>query len=498
MKFTILSDYRKYRLLEMLPGSLVWITLILAISLSFLKPLWMVYFIVLFDFFWMIKVVYMSAFLITAYRKYKKDISIDWLSKCEEKERFKNIHHLLFIPTYNESWEVIKTTFEKLIEVRYPLDKMIIVFAAEERTKEISVANAKRAKEEFGDKFGHFFISEHPGDIEGEVAGKGANVSYAGKKVKEELIDKLDIPYKNIIVSTFDVDTVVHPEYFSYLTYKYLTHKNPTKSSYQPIPLFNNNIWDAPALMRVASNGTTFWLMSEQTRPERLLTFSSHSMPWQALVDVDFWQTDVVSDDSRIFLQCYVEYDGDYETTPLYIPLSMDAVLAENLWESLKNLYKQQRRWAWGSENIPFMIWHFMKAKQIPFKKKWKHVFNQIEGMWSWATAPLLIFILGYLPLAMVGGVEKTSVVAQNAPYALQWILTVANLGLLMSMILGTLLLPPRPDRYKKRKYFTMVIQWVLLPVSMVLFGSFPAIEAQTRLMLGKPLGFYVTKKSRK
>src|SRR3989338_2553647 len=138
--------------------------------------------------------------------------------------------------------------------------------------------------------------------------------------------------------------------------------------------MFSNNIWDSPAIMRVAATGTTFWSMSEQVRPERLLTFSSHSMPWQALVDVGFWQTDVVSDDSRIFVQCLLHYDGQYAVVPLHMPIYMDTVLSDNLWKSLKNLFKQQQRWGWGSENIPFLIWHFSKNKAIPLRVRLRHI----------------------------------------------------------------------------------------------------------------------------
>ncbi|MBI4276287.1 hypothetical protein HY629_00410, partial [Candidatus Uhrbacteria bacterium] len=320
---------------------------------------------------------------------------------------------------------------------------------------------------------------------------------YAGHEAQKR-IDTLKIPYEQVIVSAFDVDTVVHPQYFAYLTYRYMTHPNPTRTSFQPVALYNNNMWDSQAIVRVASFGTTFWLMTELARPDRLFTFSSHSMSFQALVDVDFWEKRIVTEDSRIFLQCFLYYDGKYEVTPLYIPVSMHTVTVESWWRSLVNLYKQQRRWAWGVEHFPYMLHHFRKNRRIPWRTKLKYVWNLGEGMYSWATAPLLIFLLGRVPKYFATPELTRTVLYQTAPSVLWWLMTAAMVGILASALVSLLLLPPRPETQPRFVWLIMILQWLLLPVTLVFFGSIPAIDAQTRLMLGKYLGFWVTEKSKK
>ncbi len=489
----------KYRLLEIIPGALVWATLIGLIILAFVKTMWAIYFIIIFDVYWLVRVFYMCIYIIYSWRQYQRSLKIDWQKKLEEKfaGQWEDIYHLIILPTYTEPLSVLEATFEHLIKVKYPLKKFIVVLAGEERDKENFLSYAKVIQEKFGDKFYQLLITVHPQGIPGDLPGKGSNAHWAGKKAKE-FIDQQGIPYEKVLVSNFDVDTWPHPQYFSYLTYTFLSlspHRR-LRASYQPVAIYNNNIWESPALIRMVHNSTTFWLFTDLARPERLFTFSSHSMSFKALVDVGFWQRDIVTEDSRICLQGIVRYHGDYEVVPMYIPVSMNTAYEGSFWGSLKNQYKQIRRWAYGVENFPYMVWHMWGDKKISFFKKARYIWNQLEGTYSWATAPIVIFIMGWLPLHLVTNQEKTNLLVQNAPIILQYLMDFAMIGLALSAFLSVVMLPPRPRKHKRYKYLLMVFQWVLFPYCMIVFGSIPAIDAQTRLMLGKYLGFNVTKKT--
>jgi len=73
------------------------------------------------------------------------------------------------------------------------------------------------------------------------------------------------------------------------------------------------------------------------------------------------------------------------------------------------------------------------------------------------------------------------------------------SIGIASSAILSIILLPPKPEGIRWRHYLLYVVQWAFLPITLIIFGSFPALEAQTRLMLGGRfrLGFWVTPKRR-
>jgi len=484
------------RFLEILPGTLVWTTLILSVLFSFVRPLWMVYFVMVFDLYWLFRIVYNLPFLVISWARYRSALRRNWQKDAEALPGYADVHHLIFLPMSKEDEIVAMDTLEILSRSTYPASRMMIVLAGEarcgvERFEQI----AKTAEERFGSRFFRFFWTIHPADQVGDIIGKGSNLHWAAEHVVPRVL-ALGLDPKNVIVSSFDIDTIVHPQYFSCLTYKYLTEPDPTRTSYQPVPLYNNNLWQSPAPVRVSMFGTTFWLMMEQAHPEGMMTFSSHSMSLQMLLDVGYWQRDVVSEDSRIFLQGFIHYDGAYRVTPIHLPVSMDTVMAGDYWKALIALYKQQRRWAWGVENFPYMVEQFAAHPKMSLWTKIAWIFKQLEGSYTWATAAFLIFLLGHLPFLVAPEQFRSFAIFQNTPFTLEWLMRFSMVGLFVSATLALTLLPPRPRELRHvNAYGIMLLQWILLPVTFIVFGAIPALDAQTRLMFGKRLGFFVSPK---
>ncbi len=495
MAANITYQYGQNRRWEIVPGVFVWATLVLAIGLSFIAPFWVVVFVIVFDLYWLFRVVYFIFHLLSAWRQYRHATRVDWFSKLGSLPRATRIHHLIFLPTYQEELNVVRPTLEALQGSVFSKERMIVVLAGEKKDEERFRRVAHTIEKEFGHVFGKLIVTVHPSGQAGEIPGKGSNLAYAARETAKILARDLpQVRDEDVIVSAFDIDTIAHPQYFANLTYVYCTVKNPERASYQPVALFSNNIWTSPAPVRIAAFGTTFWLMSELARPERLWTFSSHSMPWTMLKDVGFWQTNVVSEDSRIFLQGFLHYHGDYRVEPIFLPVSLDTVTGKNYWQALMALYKQQRRWAWGVEHLPVMMDAFHRDPTITRWKKFQYVFNHLEGMYTWATAPVLIFALGWLPLLFA---PQGDALIAAAPFTLRHLMQLAMVGVLASGVLSLTMLPPRPKDARASAWFVMIAQWALLPVTFIMFGALPAIDAQTRLMIGKYLGFNVTKKSR-
>jgi hypothetical protein len=133
--------------------------------------------------------------------------------------------------------------------------------------------------------------------------------------------------------------------------------------------------------------------------------------------------------------------------------------------------------------------------QRIPWSNKLVQIMRLFEGHFSWATAPLILTFVAWLPLYLNHQFSYSSL-AHNLPNITSQILTIASISLIVTIFISLISLPPKPPRYRGVRVIFMIAQWALLPVTSMCFSAFAAINAQTRLMLGKYLEFYVTEKA--
>ena len=546
---------RAQRVIEMIPGLMTWTTLLGMVVFSFLLPAWAAIFVIVFDIYWIHKAFYISIFSLVGQRDVVEGKRINWWERCQNivhpkqyrdllQDRVKHLReslreisffsfherhivkqeikrtkknlketaalipreneimdwrdviHVILLPTAGEPAEIIEPAIRSLAESNFPKGQMIVLLATEEREdSKTRLPKVEYLKKKFDGIFRDFLVTTHI-VAAGELKCKASNAGFAARELQKYL-DARNIDYKRVIFSNFDCDSVAHREYFAALTYHYITDPKRLQRAYQPLPMYHNNLWDTNAFVRLVVTGSSFWHLYQSTRQE-MVTFSSHSEPFDTLVKVGFWPVNMISEDSIIYWKCLAYFHGDYRVQPIPLPISLDAVLAETYWKTLINQYKQKRRWAYGIENFPVTMRAIWPDKLINLRTKLRVTFEMLEGHYSWATTSFILTFLGWLPLFLGGTSFRGSVLAHNLPFITKTLVTLGMLGLCISIPMSLLSLPPRPKKYHWSRHLLMLFQWILIPLVGFL-SAFPAVDSQTRILLGKYFGeFWVTEKMRK
>lgn len=522
-------DWR-YRFFEILPGFISWGIILLPFILSIINPVWAAYFIIMFMLAWLVKAFGFAFRTLQGYGRLERQMRMDWhgyLSDLVDPEQTakklsdgqiqipswhqknlksylgmenrinpNNVMQAIIIATYNESLEILEPTIQAILESNFDHKRMILMIAYEERGGPVISATTKELIAKYGDRFYHAEAIMHPRDLLGEVVGKGGNITYAGRWLKKYISVKKLNP-DEVIVTTLDSDHRVHRNYFSAMTYAYIIDENHKYKSFQPIPMFLNNIWDVPAPMRVLATGNSFWNLIVSARPHLMRNFAAHSQSLETLIDTDFWSVRTIVEDGHQFWRTYFRYDGRHDVTPIYVPIFQDAVLDVTYIKTLKAQFIQLRRWAYGASDVAYVATrgYFIKNKVPKWDLTFK-IFRLLENHISWATAPLILAGSAWLPI-FINPNAKNEIIAHQLPRIASNINTFIAAGILITVFLSLKMLPPRPPRYKAHKHVFMVLQWVLLPISSIVYGSFAALYSQTRLILGLYLDrFDVTAKA--
>jgi len=496
------KDKKLIRFFEILPGALSWGTIIILFFFALFSPKYLAIFMIFFIVLWLVRVIFMSYRLIHGYVLHSREMKIDWnslLEKLPPKDSWRKIYHIVLVPTYKEDIDIIRGSIDSVHNADYPKDRIIYVLATEERDKENVRGYVEILKRESKNKFLNFLVTEHPDNLPDEIKGKGPNITYAMKEILPT-IEKMKIPFKDIIVTNMDTDNIMDRKYLSCLTYKYLTTPDVMHKSFQPLPMYFNNIWDVPMPMRLIGMGSSAWQIIVSSRISRLRNFSSHAQSLEALVAIDFWAKDTIVEDGHQFWRSYFKFQGNHQAVPIFVPIYQDAILGSNIFMTIKEQYLQKKRWSWGVSDIPYVFFHAIKDKQIHWFDRLANSLILLESHWSWATISLILALYTWIPL-LVHPDFGNSVLAFNFRHIYTYIVAAAYIGMITTLVISTLLvLPRRKGRSSNMRIFW---DWVLtpfvMPITNIFFSSIPALDSQTRLMLGwKPKVFRVTIKVRK
>ena len=522
-----------YRFLEILPGAISYGAIILLFILSLIDPVLGAVYLFALIASTLVKAVGVAYRTVQGYEVIKRAGRVDWRKRVEDlshpheaferlrdddnksyhfDEHIENlkmmaamgkeypnpdkIYHVVIMTAYNEGEDVLGPSIEAVQNTTFPNDHIIFALAYEERGGEAIEQTAKHLKAQYKGVFRDFLLVKHPANLSGEVVGKGPNLTYAGKAVARYVEEK-HLPVENIIVTSLDSDNHMAPKYLDSVAYEFITHPNRQRLSYQPVSLFMNNIWDAPAPTRVIAVSNSFFNVISTMRPHTLRNFASHSQPLQALEAMDFWSKRTIVEDGHQYWRSLFFFSGDYSVLPIRIPIYQDAVMDDTFWKTVKAQFVQVRRWYYGASDVAYVGSRlFAKSGQriMPFWQLFPKFWRLLDGHITLAIMAPLITFGGWVPMIM--NLSSHTMVAYNLPNIVSVIETVASIGLLITVLVSFRMLPKRPARYRKGRNILMIIQWILMPITSILYQSVAAYYAQTRLMLGKYMEkFDVTRK---
>lgn len=511
-----------YRFFEILPLVLSFSMLALLFVLSAVSTTLAAFFVLVYIFIYLTRAVAVAIRSLHGYSVMRKNQSYDWLVLLRELEQGKvgtrqirrpvwhegqvnqrggerlsvkpsQLFHAIIIPTLNESREVIEPTIQSIIASNYPMEQVIFVLAYEERGGEAVERQAIELVDQYKSHFYHAFAVKHPRGIPNEALAKGGNATYAGKALLD-YVRRAGLDPLRVVVTTLDADNHPDKEYLACLSYTYCACPDPVGAAFQPVSIYSNNIWDAPAPMRVLATGNSIYTIVMSMRPHALRNFSSHAQGMASLIKTDFWSVRTIVEDGHQFWRSYFAFDGKYVVYPLHVPIYQDAVLARTYRKTLKAQFVQLRRWAYGASDIAYVVDKgFYHKNSVPKFDLIGKTLRLTEGHVTWAVAPILSLVGGFVPVIF----HSHSLVANQLPTIVSQIQTYALLGLLVTVYLCLKTLPPKPARYKRHRTLFMIAQWVYLPFTTVIYNSFAAIYSQTRLALGKYMDYFdVTEKA--
>jgi hypothetical protein len=491
------------RALDAIPGCLAWVALLFSIASAIAFPRVLLLIAALLGFYSAVRFLFAGIANVMGLRKIREWEAIDWYTRYQETAEedalpWDAVHHVVIVPNYKEPAEILSRTLDQLA-IQYEATKRLTVVLAMEAGEEGCVEKAERLREQYAPCFANLYFTVHPRGLPGEMQCKSANQAWAARWVKRKLVDEKGYSLDHIVVTTMDADTLWHKDYFYALTYLFATTPERLLRFWQAPIRYHTNIWDIHPLLRIVNAYSTAFELAYLAAPWWIpMPMSSYSMSLKLLDSSGYWDPDVIADEWHMFIKAYFARDGQVMLDRIFLPFSATAVTGDNLWQAIVNRYSQTLRHAWGSKEVGYIVAKMLEHPEIEFPTSFKLLFRVAHDILLAGAGWVILTAGAQLPFlfnpTLLGQVLGEGI--NNPAYLLLQIsfVLVAILGIVF-WFQDVIVRPPRTHPQTWSERLLTLLSFPLLPFLTLIFVALPTIQAQTRLMMGTPLRFKVSKK---
>ena len=476
---------------EMFVPLTAWLIILLPFALSPFRPAVVAYLIIAFDLYFLYKSIVTAYYASLSYAQINFHNTIAYCEKLIQIKKSKKIKHFVIIPNYKEPLYKLKETIKAIAEADYPFKNISIVLAFESREAEAK-EKEENIRKEFGKNFEKIFAFYHT-LLEGEAPGKASNQTFAAKSLHKYCIEQ-GLSSEDIMITVCDADSLMPKNYFSYLTFEFLNDNDRKTHFYWAPVLLYNNFWELPFFVRMQATLSSILRLAFLSQKSNLIHISTYSTNLYLLEKINFWDVDIIPEDWHVYFQAFFAFGEKVETRPLYTIINGDAVYSGSFLKTLVNRYEQEKRWAWGVTDISYFLNNFFITPHIPLLVKVKKFLYLFETHLLWPTAFFILTVSSFIP-ALLNPAFNRTVLGFLLPQLTGFILTLATILLFFYTYLD-FRLRHRLNQKTKLIYIPfLLIQWYFLPVVSFVLSALPALDAHTRLLLGKKITYKVTEK---
>ncbi len=499
-EFVEKNDKLIHRLLEILLGVLTWSFLTSPVWLGLLYPPAMVYLLTFLTVYWSYLALRHTLGLFRGYRLYKEEMAQDWYRQCQKLDfsllpdkdtlppALSDIRHMIVIPVVNEPEQVLKDCVNSIFNQTFPINQIVIVFTVEEKYSTEAIERLKGIIGERDKDLYKVMYFIHPSGIPGEAIGDGgANRAWGSSHAVEEL-RSLGENVRNYTFSNIDSDHVLDKQYISRFTHLYLTTDKRDNHFYSSaVPLFDNNLWRVPLMMRLEANAVTLGVLSDWSVSKGKVrkTFSAFSVSLQTLIDANYFDVALGADDTIFYWRAFFARNGEFDGIPYFISYSADAVEGRNYIDSHKSLYRQLLRWGWGVVDFPLSIKGFMKNKNIKSSKKVGWIVRHLKERVLLVNTVFLI-TFGFGIVTLVNPLVKQSSFAYSLPDIMSTILTLTLVFMIPSTFFRKKFTAAPPKEWSWIRRQLTFLEGPLIMLNLLTYSFFPWLHAQTMMLFGR------------